>query len=517
MNKKLLVFFPIFLFFIPFVSASCEVTPGEINLGNAKAGDVLQTALTITATNETCEISSSSTWVYFDKSVVSNGTDTVTVSIIIPSSALPKDYTIPINVNDATANIIFTIVAEEGMLRPTFTSQKMSIEQGAKSTQFLTVRNMYDDEIEITSIEIEGKTVLTKEGIRKPLDIIEKKTGFLPKGSDMTITLGINTEGVDPGAYPVNIIFTYYYKNSQKVLRIPFEITVQPSVSGGSAGKLYISFSNDNPNPGDIVSVFVTDEFNNTVTDADIECKVYGPDGSLETTFKVSGNFLVASGRKYCVKATKEGYEEIEKCFSVKESHLSLKFSNPSPGVNESIMIQLVDDSGNIVSNGKIIIDGKDYGVPQITVSFDSGTHTVTGKADGYEDVSRTITVQLPLEVVEFKDKINVKEKMNVTFNRPTNWEIVKNGTVIASGSSSVINAQINEPGVYEVYAEGSKVGEVIVEQGFEVPSFLNATNITIFVIVIFVGFLAFKFINRPKKKRIGFSPYSDSGPVQSI
>ena len=417
MNKKIAFFIPIFIILAPFALASCDVTPGTIDLGSVKAGDVLQTTLTVTAINQSCEISSSNSWVYFDKSVITDTTDSVSVSIILPSSAMPEDYTIPISVGDKTSNIIFTVVAEEGMLRPTFTSQKMSIEQEAKSTQFLTVRNMYDDEIEVTSIEVEGKTVLTKEGIRKPLDIIEKKTGWLPKGSDITITLGINTIGVEPGAYPVNIIFTYYYKNSQKVLRIPFEITVQKTLEEMKSTKLILEISNENPSPGDTISVELKDEFNNTI-EGNIECKVYDKNNELVDSFSPSGQFMVVSGRKYCLRATKEGYEPIEKCFTVEEKHIFLKLSNPSPSVNETIMIQLVDDEGKVVSDGTIVIDDKDYNSPQITVSFDSGTHMIIGKSSGCDDISKTITIQIPLEVNNFKDKINYMNRVYCPYKK---------------------------------------------------------------------------------------------------
>ena len=314
-----------------------------------------------------------------------------------------------------------------------------------------------------------------------------------------------------PKTYTPRLVVVYYVGDERKESYIDFVINVDRQLTT-TYKTMRLVIVPEEPVPGDRVNALLLGENNETVA-GDIFVKVFDLDGNKLSEFKMIGPFIVEANKKYCLVGKADYYETVEKCFVPKIKNL--RISIPSKiNVNETVIVKVVDNDGNIIPTAKLKIDGKEFESPQVTVKFDAGTHIIYAEAPGYEPVSRTVSVVAPVEFVNFTNSTyKVGESIVINLNRDAQYYIYYQGNQVGSGYGSVIEFTPQQEGNYTVCAE-DKCMDVFVEgRLFSIPEISITKKHIAVVAVLLILLLLIKGRGKKRARRITWQ----SSPLREL
>jgi len=115
------------------------------------------------------------------------------------------------------------------------------------------------------------------------------------------------------------------------------------------------------------------------------------------------------------------------------------------------------------------MVDNTTYDNSQISVSLPKGTHNIKASAPGYKEQSKSITVQLKLEIIIPKPLLESGEQEIIEFNKNVSFEIKRvEGTeevAVDYGRGDKIAFKEEKPGTYKIYADNQLMGSITVEK----------------------------------------------------
>jgi hypothetical protein len=303
------------------------------------------------------------------------------------TSVYVGDTTIPVSLT-----ISPTTTSVTGDLEPSLTKARLVVEANIQSSMLLSFRNKYLEPVEVKDVYIEG-SITTAEGM-KPLGWSGKLKTLEP-GEDLTITILLDTRGITLGTYPVSLSLIAYKGSEKIVKKVDFEILVTPQLQPTKEGTIVIEYLPLKPIPESLVSVTLKDE-TGKIIDGSVKVTVFDLKGSQLTSFDYSTPFKVEADRKYCIKAEAPYRKSSEKCFEVAYKTLYIKLTPEKPIPNETVMIQLVDEEGNLATSGKIKVNNDVYPGSQISLTLEEGNYTIVGEAQGFTQASKQLEVAYP-------------------------------------------------------------------------------------------------------------------------
>ena len=320
MNKVYIITALVLILLSNSVYATCTINPTTWDINLIKPGETKSTTFTIIAENDTCDVTSDTNWITFSKTHFVNTTASFNAILSVPSTAELNSYTNHIKVNSVSVvTVSYTVSKQEKYgLEAVITKLILQIEEGATTKRTLTVRNRYPDDVEIRDINLLGVTI-TENGT-KPISIPEATLGILHPGRDFSFDIMIDGN-VKAGTYTPSINIIYYDpEGNRQELRIDTEITVIKSISPHKEEKvtkpLELDISPQDPLPNEYVSVTLKDAQTKEIIQGTVKVLVYSGN-ELTTQFVYYSPFKTELNKKYCINATAEGYDSVQKCFLI--------------------------------------------------------------------------------------------------------------------------------------------------------------------------------------------------------
>ena len=269
------------------------------------------------------------------------------------------------------------------------------------------------------------------------------------------------------------------------------------------------------PKAKDTITITVRDKATLDTLDATINIKEYSGD-QLVNSYMYAGPFQVDAGKKYCVEAAAQGYLSKELCFNVNLMDAKLDIPD-SVKVGDSVTIRYVDLDGRPIPNAKITINDEVFNSAEVTFTAKKQTYNIEASADGYKTVTATIEPELSISILESTIATVGKESI-IKLDNSANWEVRYNDTVVANGSGDEIRFTAENPGVYDIYVEGTYLDSVTVESGK-----LNVSTTQIVILIGVVAVLILSYKNKPiRRRRAGYATDTEFGskrplPVERI
>jgi hypothetical protein len=316
-------------------------------------------------------------------------------------------YTVNVYVGEETVPVSLTITPTStpttGDLEVSITKARMVVEQNIQSSTLLFFKNKYLEPVEIRDVYIEG-SILTSEGY-KPLGWSGKLKTLEP-GEDLTLTILIDTRGIAAGTYPTSLTVIGFVGNNKITKKVDFEIVVTPSLKPAQSGTVTIEILPLEPIPDSLVSVTLKDS-SGKIIDGTATVTVYKDDTKVDE-FKYTLPFKVEADKKYCIKGEAPYYNSAEKCFNVYYKTLYIKVTPSNPTPNDTIMIQLVDEKGNLAPSGSIKINNDVYPGSEISLSLEKGNYTIIGEAQGFSKATKELYVGFQTQTTEQKPSFSI-------------------------------------------------------------------------------------------------------------
>jgi len=176
--------------------------------------------------------------------------------------------------------------------------------------------------------------------------------------------------------------------------------------------------------------------------------------------------------------------------------------SNPIKGKPMIIRVSNVDWA-------RIIINNVTYNTTELTITPQESLLDVRVEAEGHSPFNKLIFVKEPVKAVPETLKVVVGKQASLQLTRNAQWEIRKDGAIVARGNGTEIVFSPNEEGVYNVYAEGERIATIIAKK-----SYLGIVLICIIAVAISLIFVRVKpssggkpLILRTKKKSSSKAP----------
>jgi len=297
-----------------------------------------------------------------------------------------------------------TTLTEGCKLEPLINRYVLSVQKDTVTRRVVTVRNSGDYEITLKDMVLED-VIQTSTGT-KPISV-QASLGTLAPGSEVTLTVAIDTRGLDIGVYTPAIILVGYCNNERVEARVNFDLTVieklEPetfdvSITGptqAEAGKDFTITLSGIPEGATIVPGI--------------------PQGITEVSHNLLGGTYTWVGRAsnagtYTItfQITK-GETSITKTWSIQitappqPKNLRIDIFPPAPLAGQSVTIAVRDHStGQIVSNAEITVTVKDVKTLTVVSQFQyTGSfqvqagkqYCITASAPGYQQATRCFTV----------------------------------------------------------------------------------------------------------------------------
>ncbi len=201
------------------------------------------------------------------------------------------------------------------------------------------------------------------------------------------------------------------------------------------------------------------------------------------------------------------------KTIEIQKPNLNVTITPPNPVKGKPVTIKVQG-----VSEATITVNNNTYNLTELTITPTEPLLDIRVEADGYAPFSKLIFVKEPVKAIPETVEVTVGKQASLQLTRNAEWEIRKDGAIVAKGNGTEIVFSPNEEGVYYVYAEGDKIATITAKKNY-----LNM--ILIGVIVAVLAFLLFGGIrpslggSRPlvvkaKKKKKRESSSSEAPPA---
>ncbi|HDD44029.1 MAG TPA: PEGA domain-containing protein, partial [Candidatus Desulfofervidus auxilii] len=373
-----------------------------------------------------------------------------------------------------------------------------SLVQGTVRDEIIQIQNIGKDDLDLSATVSGG--ISLPDGTVCPAYIKEFSSGILKPGEKRTMTLGIIGK-VEPGTYTNKILLQYA---PGEVVQIPIQLTVlsAPTPTENRTLKI-ITYPEENYKVGDVLYISTIDDKGNPVI-ATITVVQNDNQGNKIKEFRYTIPFKLEPGI-YTITAEAEGYNIAEKIIELEELDTELVITPSNPTTADTITIVYQTPEGKLVEDATIIVDNTSYSDSQISLSLPQGTHRITANAPGYKEQSKSITVQLKLEIIIPKPTIESGEQEIVEFNKNVSYEIkrVEDGKEVAIdyGRGDKFVFKEEKPGTYNIYVDNKLMGTITVEKksiGIDLDIFWWVAGGVIALILIYLLFGG----KKPKMKK---------------
>ena len=337
-----------------------------------------------------------------------------------------------------------------------------SLVQGTTRDEVIQVQNVGDKDLDLTATISGGITLA--DGTTCPAYLKEFSAGVLKPGEKRTMTLGLIGK-VEPGTYTNKVLLQYA---PGEVIQIPIQLTILSAPTPTENKTLnIITYPKDNYKVGDVLYISTVDNRGNPVI-ASISVVQNDNYGNKIKEFKYTIPFKLEPGA-YTITAEAEGYNKVEKIIELEELNSELVITPDNPTTADTITIIYQTPGGKLIEGATIMVDNTTYDNSQISVSLPKGTHNIKASAPGYKEQSKSITVQLKLEIILPKPLLESGEQEIIEFNKNVSFEIKRvEGTeevAVDYGRGDKIAFKEEKPGTYKIYADNQLMGSITVEK----------------------------------------------------
>lgn len=389
------------------------------------------------------------------------------------------------------------------------------IQEGMTYTITVTLVNDTDYRVYLKDVYFENTTV-TDEG-EKPTRLEDYQLPtYLDPGQELTLKVTIDTRGLEVGkTYTPTLVALGRVGNQDVRAQIDFYITVVKGVQTGSKTTentqteqstqqvtkphntpktMIIEIMPPNPQPGDVVTIYVKDPKTGDYVNANITVN-----GQPTSTFTADWC------KTYRINATADGYLPASKTVQIKCKTMNVVVSPQNPKEGDTVTITVTDAETGEPINATIQVDGKP--ITGNTWVAKAGTHIITVKADGYQPKTITLNVKsLPPEPAEpIPQEVNQGETVTVRLTKPATWEVYdQNGVLVASDKSDTISFMASEPGTYTIKLEGKELATLSVipvkTESKGLPVSLG--NYTWILAILAVAFIVYDIVRKRKRAK---------------
>ena len=431
----------------------------------------------------------------------------VEASDIFSSGAVLKLYTQGEAVTVTKKSTLSTTGDTSGF---TFTVRKWSkyVEAGMTFTVQFTLVNNTDQRVELKDVYFENTTV-TPEG-EKPTRLQDYSLpAYLDPGQEVTFNVIIDTRGLTVGqTYTPTLVVTGKIGDTDVRATVDFTITVVQGVQSQTTTtttttttqtqqtqtlkNMVIEINPPSPKAGDLVTVYAKDPQTNQYINA---------------TITVNGQQTQTFTAEYCktyrITATATGYATATKTVTVPCRQMVVTYTPDQPVEGNAVTFSATDaETGDPITNITVKVDGKVVTNPWIATA---GRHIVVVSAEGYSPKTITLVVkEIPATVVgTLPEEVNVGSTVTINLSKEASWEVYdENGYLIASGTSSTISFQPEEPGKYTIKINGKEIGELNAMPVSKPPQLpFNWGLIALVAVVIYIGY---RLVVGRKPKAVG-------------
>ena len=395
------------------------------------------------------------------------------------------------------------------------------IQQGMTYTITVTLVNDTDYRVYLKDVYFENTTV-TDEG-EKPTRLEDYQLpSYLDPGQELTLKVTIDTRGLEVGkTYTPTLVALGRVGNQDVRAQIDFYITVVKAVQTGNtqtqnntsntnsntgstshtAPKLRtmtIEVMPPNPQPGDLVTIYVKDTKTGDYVNADITVN-----GTKESSFTADWC------KTYRIVAMAQGYVSATKTITTKCKTLQVSISPQNPQEGDTVTIMVTDQETGEPVNAVIKVDGRP--IAGTTWTAKAGTHVISVSAEGYRPKSITVNVRAkPAQPTEpIPKEVNQGETVTIHLSKPASWEVYdQNNVLVASDQSDTISFEAAEPGTYTIKLEGRDIGSLRVlpvNTGGNVS--VNFSDYAWVLAALAVVFILYDFAKRKKKAKKSGEP----------
>ncbi len=377
------------------------------------------------------------------KVTVSRGSESIDVPVIV-SVTKPKEAKKEVKISVFPSGITTSLV------------------QGTARDEIIQIQNIGEDDLDLSATVSGG--ISLPDGTVCPAYIKEFSAGILKPGEKRTMTLGLIGK-VEPGTYTNKILLQYA---PGEVVQIPIQLTVlsAPTPTENKTLKI-VTYPEENYKVGDVLYISTVDDKGSPVI-ATITVVQNDNQGNKIKEFRYTIPFKLEPGI-YTITAEAEGYSTAEKIIELEELDTELVITPSNPTTADTITIVYQTPEGKLIEDATIIVDNTSYSNSQISISLPKGTHYISANAPGYKEQSKSITVQLKLEIIIPKSTIESGEQEIIEFNKNVSYEIkrVENGNEIAIdyGRGNKFVFKEEKPGIYNIYADNKLMGTITVEK----------------------------------------------------
>jgi len=476
LRSKLFLVLVLFTIISPVFASSFSVSPDYIvDTINLSERTHLTKTITITNllndTNITVNINSPSNYIEVTVTQIDINSDESAPVTIIISSTEERLINSKVTVSRGSESIDIPVIVSVEKPKEEEKKTKISVfpagittslVQGTTRDEVIQIQNVGDKDLDLTATISGGITLA--DGTICPAYLKEFSAGVLKPGEKRTMTLGLIGK-VEPGTYTNKVLLQYA---PGEVIQIPIQLTILSAPTPTENKTLnIITYPEDNYKVGEVLYISTVDNKGNPVI-ATISVVQNDNQGNKIKEFKYTIPFKLEPGA-YTITAEAEGYNKVEKIIELEELNSELVITPDNPTTADTITIIYQTPGGKLIEGATIMVDNTTYDNSQISISLPKGTHNIKANAPGYKEQSKSVTVQLKLEIIIPKPLLESGEQEIIEFNKNVSFEIKRvEGTeevAVDYGRGDKIVFKEDKPGTYKIYAENQLMGSITVEK----------------------------------------------------
>lgn len=378
-------------------------------------------------------------------------------------------------------------VGANGKLEPVISKYIFSLEQGKTESLTVTVRNLFNDKVEVKDI-----TLFPIGSDLFQINQAEMKN--LQPNEDLSIGMKIDSTGVTPDTYTANLQVVGFYRNQKVQATIPFEVTVTQSknptaVSGGMVATLPAEGYVGNATELKVQPVMQGDTLfvePKEGMDTTSEATMTGDVLKKKLTFSKTGMYSVTA---YLMRGGTV-LTTFQKTITINEppkpprdKNMQIYTTPSNPEVGDTIQVNVRDaDSGDLVKGVNILVNGAAVSQGS-SITLEKGKqYAIEAFADGYAKTSKTFdyrnkaaptpTPAPSITASPSVQNVQAGEDVTMSLSQSTKWEVkdAQTGKVVASDDGKIVSLKPMTGGILYVYAMNKKVGTIRVADTQKTP-----------------------------------------------
>lgn len=386
-------------------------------------------------------------------------------------------------------------------------SVSVIVTQGTSPISNFTASNLPTCSLSSTALTLNQTYSLTCTNLNPNIQISPQSNLYL-QGQGITLTSNAYTYNFIATTLGVtNVTANFLYQNAP--VGQPFNQQISITSNGEQAGvgmdlvfNPDLSILNTTTSSQTFVIQCIDNATNNLVND----CSLY-----LNGVKEVNNSITLSPGNSYSLRAVASGYNNIVQTINFNPQQINLTLS-PSPMIDGQLDLLTVSpaDASVYIDGTSVALDGN--GTANLTLT--GGTHTISALLSGYVPLSQNITV-LPQIAIASNTTWALNTQTVITLNRVANWTInyLKNPSSsynqVDAGYGSQILYTPTASGTYEIFADGTNVGNGVIPQS---PILVFFENDWLWVVIAVVVIIVLILIISAITKNSGGGVYMPRG-----